>query len=52
MVTSQARWVSTPPGSLPWSEASLKELLATAPEALPLIMGERAGFHPNAGSPE
>ena len=52
IVTSQATFVYTPTVSLQWTEAYLKELVATDPEAMHIIMWDRAGFHPNEGNSE
>jgi hypothetical protein len=52
VVTRQATLVYTPTVSLPWTDAYLKELVATDPEAMHIRIGARAGVHPNAGSPE
>src|SRR5262249_43251451 len=52
VVTRQATFVYTPTVSLPWTDAYLKELVATDPEAMHIIIWDRAGFHPNEGSPE
>jgi DDE superfamily endonuclease len=45
-VTGQAAFLYTPTVSLPWTAAYLKELVATDPEAMHIIIWDRAGFHP------
>jgi hypothetical protein len=52
VVTGPAAFVYTPTVSLPWTDASLKERIATDPEAMHIIIGDRAGFHPKEDSPE
>jgi hypothetical protein len=37
---------------LPWTDADVKELVARDPEAMHMIIWDRAGFHPKADSPE
>jgi putative transposase len=52
VVTGRAEFLYTPTVSLPWTAAYLKELIATDPEAIHIIMWDRAGFHPKQDSLE
>jgi hypothetical protein len=52
VVTGQAAFLYTPTVSWPWTDADGKELVASDPEARPMIIWDRAGFHPKAESPE
>ena len=47
----QAEFLYTPTVSLAWSAAFLNQLVATAPEALHVVIWDRAGFHLTADSP-
>jgi putative transposase len=52
VVTGQAAFLYTPTVSLPWTDAYVKELVARDPEAIHIMIWDRAGFHPKADSPE
>ena len=52
VVTGQAAFLYTPTVSLSWTDAYVKELVAMDPEAIHIIIWDRAGFHPKADSPE
>jgi transposase len=52
VVTGQAAFLYTPTVALAWTEAYLQELIARAPEAMPIMLWDRAGFHLPAESPE
>jgi len=52
VVTGQAAFLYTPTVSLEWTEAYLQELIARDPEAMHIMMWDRAGFHLTAESPE
>jgi len=45
-VTGNAQFLYTPTVSLEWSEAFLSQLVATDPEAVHVIIWDRAGYHP------
>lgn len=51
-MTGQAAFLYTPTVSLEWTEAYLKELIARDPEAMHIMVWDRAGFHPTTESPE
>lgn len=46
MVTGNAEFLYTPTVSLEWSQAFVSQLVATDPEAIHIIIWDRAGFHP------
>ena len=51
VVTGQAAFWSTPPGSFAWTEADLQEVIARDPAAMPIMRWDRAGVHLTAESP-
>jgi transposase len=51
-VSGKAEFLYTPTVSLGWTEAFLKQLVASDPEALHIIIWDRAGFHPYEGDPK
>jgi hypothetical protein len=46
IVTSKVEFLYTPTVSLEWSKAFLRQLVSTDPEAIHIILWDRAGFHP------
>ena len=48
LVTGKAEFIYTPTVSLEWSKEFLKQIVSTAPEAIHIILWDRAGFHPPA----
>jgi len=46
LVTGNAEFLYTPTVSLEWSKEFLKQIVSTAPEAIHIILWDRAGFHP------
>ena len=46
LVTGKAEFIYTPTVSLEWSKAFLNQIVSTAPEAIHIILWDRAGFHP------
>jgi len=48
IVTSKVEFLYTPTVSLEWSNEYLKQLVSTDPEAMHIILWDRAGFHPEA----
>ncbi len=51
VVTGDAEFLYTPTVSLAWSQVFLEQLVATDPEAIHIVLWDRAGFHPVAGDP-
>jgi transposase len=49
VVNSKAEFLYTPTVSLGWTEAFLKQVVASDPQALHIIIWDRAGFHPSEG---
>jgi transposase len=52
VVTGQAAFLYTPTVTLQWTEVYLQELIAIDPEAMHIILWDRAGFHLPKESPE
>jgi transposase len=48
LVTGKSDFIYTPTVSLEWSKEFLKQIVSTAPEAIHIILWDRAGFHPPA----
>jgi len=46
LVTGGAEFLYTPTVNLEWSRIFLEQLIATDPEAIPIILWDQAGFHP------
>ena len=46
IVTANAQFLYTPTVSLEWSHEFLKQLVATDPEAIHIIIWDQAGYHP------
>ena len=46
IVTSRAEFLHTPIVSSEWTQAFLKQLVATDPEGIHIIIWDRAGYHP------
>jgi transposase len=46
VVTSRSEFLYTPSVSLEWTNAFLKQLVATDPEAVHIIIWDQAGYHP------
>lgn len=46
IVTSRTEFLYTPTVSLEWTQAFLTQLVATDPEAIHIIIWDRAGYHP------
>jgi transposase len=46
LVTGKSDFIYTPTLSLEWSKEFVKQIVSTAPEAIHIILWDRAGFHP------
>jgi len=52
VVTGGAEFLYTPTVSLEWGQAFLKQLVATEPDAIHIIIWDQAGYHPEVLSGE